>query len=181
MHRLYSDDEVAQTDAEPHLAQLSSGSGVLYLNCYVPVGAAPRQTIACSCNTWHFVAEGPAEMYGDHTVYQERTLKLLRLVPLGYMATSPDGNCLFNATSQCMSCFTREEMLQHPFRGQHLQAELRHKAAGLLRTDPVFEKNMSELQENVLQGYPHLRSEHCLHPEVPVSQLLASAIINDKA
>ena len=33
--------------------------------CYVPVGAAQRQTIACSCNIRHFVAEGPADMYGD--------------------------------------------------------------------------------------------------------------------
>ena len=42
----------------PYLKQWES-------KCYVPVGAAQRQTIACSCNIRHFVAEGPAEMYGD--------------------------------------------------------------------------------------------------------------------
>ena len=123
----------------------------------------------------------PAEMYGDHTIYQDRSLKLLRLVPLEYMGTSPDGNCLFNDTSQCTSDLSHEEMSQHPFRTQHLQAELRQKAAGLLQTDPWLEKHMSGLQDNAFPGYSNLCSEHCLRPEVPVSQLLASAIINDKA
>ena len=138
--------------------------------CYVPVGAAQRQTIACSCNIWHFVAEGPAEM-------------MVIILSTKTGVSSFCGLCHWStrAHHQMGTDLSHEEMSQHPFRSQHLQAELRQKAAGLLQTDPWLEKHMSGLQDNAFPGYSKLCSEHCLRPEVPVSQLFASAIINDKA
>ena len=126
------------------------------------------------------VAGAPSRMYGDHTSYQKLLLELLHLHPLGHFGTAPDGNCLFNGISQCISGLSPSQVSQHKHQGQQHHARLWHEAADVLSADPILQRQMQDMTDYALNRFPGVTQQHALHPDIPLSQLVATAIRKDK-
>lgn len=112
----------AQGQARPEAAVPSSG--VMQTRS---TALLARQQATVDDNEPVFIGNTVASKtrYGQETGYQKTTLKTLRLRSLTYSGTCPDGNCLFNAASQCTSGLAYDTLLQQADRGQDQHAELR--------------------------------------------------------
>lgn len=120
--------------------------------------------------------------YGQETGYQKTTLKTLRLRSLTYSGTCPDGNCLFNAASQCTSGLAYDTLLQQADRGQDQHAALRQKAVDTLQSSESIGRGMqdAETAEYTLGTYPQQLRLYKQNPTAAASHLLASAIASNK-
>ncbi|DBA78890.1 TPA: hypothetical protein ACH3X1_008772 [Trebouxia sp. C0004] len=109
-------------------------------------------------------------------------LKTLRLQSLTYSGTCPDGNCLFNAASQCTSGHVYDTLIQQADRGQDQHAELRQKAVDMLRSSVWISTGLQDEQtaEYTLGKYPQQLCFTSRTRQGGASQLLASAIASPK-
>ena len=109
-------------------------------------------------------------------------LKTLRLRSLTYSGTCPDGNCRFNAASQCTSGHVYDTLIQQADRGQDQHAELRQKAVDTLRSSVCIGTGLQDAHtaEYTLGKYPQQLFLYKQNP-TDASHFLASAIASPKA
>lgn len=117
---------------------------------------------------------------GEETVYQCDMLVSLSAHSLGYFGTSPDGNCLFNAISQCTSQLNPAQIADHPQHGQHRQAEYRQIAGDVMCSDQTFQQVMRKNVDDILYNNRDIRKQHAAHPEVLIWQQLATLTRKNK-
>lgn len=73
---------------------------------------------------------------GGLTYFQQESTNMLNLQSVGYMCTSPDGNCMFNGVSQRLSGMSAAAICcVQPGNGEDRQAELRSMVVGALLSD----------------------------------------------
>lgn len=108
-------------------------------------------------------------------------MERLGLQSVGYMGTSPDGNCLFNAVAQGCSGLSAAFIKQHPGSGQERHIQMRMAAAARLQTDEQLQQLVQADHQHRTSSKPHTRAEHKRSPSAPVASLLGTAVQQDKA
>lgn len=72
------------------------------------------------------------------------------------------------------------QISQHKHQGQQHHARLQHEAADVLSADPVLQRQMQDMSDYALNLFPGVTQQHALHPDIPLSRLVATAIRRDK-
>ena len=108
-------------------------------------------------------------------------MERLGLQSVGYMGTSPDGNCLFNAVAQGCSGLSAAFIKQHPSSGQERHTQMRMAAAARLQIDKQLQQLAQADQQLQISGNPHVTAKHKRSPSVPVASSLGADIQQDMA
>ena len=106
-------------------------------------------------------------------------VKHFGLESVGYMGSSPDGNCLFNAIAQGRSGLSAVYVKRYPGSGQQEHTQLRKAAAAILQSDVLLQQVFQEYAGFWIHRYPAIKSAHERDPSVPIGVLAASVIQQD--
>jgi len=103
---------------------------------------------------------------GGLTCFQQDNINRLNLQSVGYMGTSPDGNCMFNGVSQGLSGMSAAAICLQPGNGEDRQAELRSMVVDTLLTDAELQAILQHDRQAILSNYAELNVQQKRQPSV---------------